>query len=350
MKIQIINSESENSSFSSRTFFRDIFDYFASLLKDEPIEWGKDGNILAINQVDLESMQEIPWQEFNLISAETCQQIYDLSYKLDYTKAYIFVTESWVDSESLKTKFHGLPLIAHYAVFNEVFNYGSELFAAKSHITALPQMTEPPEYKFFSLVGRKSNLRSRFIYELTKQDLSNCLVKYNGTPVGNSNAPVDLDRLDYKSGFYGYSHHYGMSTPSKLIQASLYNNFKAEVQFETDASGGQGWDLDEYHVTEKTLKPLIMGKPCIMFGPVGYHAWLDQFGIDLGLGNFDTDYDSVESDVERMCAIVDYIKQVDFTKVQPNQELHDKNIIGLHKLSNLSKSNALDLYRRIRKL
>lgn len=346
MKIQVSQSE----SFASNNFFRDVFEYFTTLFGDEPIEWGAEGNILAVTNVELNSLNQIAWQDVNLIAAETCQQIYDLAYKLDYTKAYIFVTESWADIEFLKTKFYGLPLIAHYAVFNEVFNYGSELFAAKSHITALPQMTEPPEYKFFSLIGRKSNLRTRFIYELIKQDLSDCLVRYNSDQVGNSDAPAELDQLNYKSGFYGDSHHYGMSTPSKLIQASLYNNFKAEVQFETDASGGQGWDLVEYHVTEKTLKPLIMGKPCIMFGPVGYHTWLDQFGIDLGLGNFDTDYDLVESDVERMCAVVDYIKQIDFTKVQPNQELHDKNIIGLHKLSNLSKANTLDLYRRIRAL
>lgn len=350
MKIQIINPNSETGSFATRSFLRDIIDYFSTLFGDEPIEWGAEGTILAVNQIDLDSMQEIPWQDINLIAAETCQQIYDLSYKLDYTKAYIFVTESWADLDSLKDKFYGLPLIAHYPIFNEVFNYGYELFSPKSHITALNVSQEPPLYDYFSLIGRKSSLRSRFIYELCKQDLSNCLVKYNGNIAGNSGAPQQFDRLDYKSGFYGDTYHYGMSTPSKLIQASLYNNFKAEVQFETDSCGGQGWDLVEYHVTEKTLKPLIMGKPCIMFGPVGYHQWLAEFGIDLGLGNFESKYDSIKSDSDRMCKIVDYISQVDFSAVQPNSRLHGQNMLGLHKLCDLSKANTLALYRRIRAL
>lgn len=346
MKIQVLS----NGGFSQNNFFRDLFEYFTTLLGDDPIEWGSEGKILAVTNVDLESLQEIHWADVNLIAAETCQQIYDLSYKLDYTKAYIFVTESWVEPSSLKDKFYGLPLIAHYAVFNEIFNYGSELFSAKSHITALEPSVEQPEYNFFCLIGRQTNLRRRFIYEIAKQDLSKCLVKYNSEIIGNSGAPAKFDCLDYKSGFFGSDHHYGMSTPSKLIQSSLYNNFKAEVQFETDATGGQGWDLIEYHVTEKTLKPLIMGKPCVMFGPVGYHIWLKQYNIDLSLGNFKTNFDSIENDQQRVATVASLIDEIEFDKVVPNVQQHQQNILGMHQLCDLSKQNTLSLYRQLRLL
>lgn len=353
MKIKIINPNLESCTFSPRNFFRDTFDHFSIVLKDTTIEWSNEGKILAITNVDLDTLFDIPWEETNIIFAETCQQIYDLSYKLDYSKAYIFVTESYADIVSLKSKFHGLPLIAHYGIFNEIFNYGTEMFSITSHMTMLKKNIEPPVHDFFCLIGRQTNLRSRFMYELAKHDLENCLVKYNGKTIGNSGAPGNLDLLDYKNGFFNTEDtdfYLGMRLPSKLIQSSLYNNFKFELQIETDSTGGQGWDIVEYHVTEKTIKPLIMGKPCMMLGPVNYNTWLANYGIDLGLGNFDHKWDSIESDQQRATAIIDSVKAVNANLVQPNVEQHQKNIIGMHRLCEFSRQNTLDLYHQIRLL
>jgi hypothetical protein len=237
-------------------------------------------------------------------------------------------------------------------VLNEVFNYGYELFSIKSHISALEKPKELPEHDFFCLIGRQSNLRGRFIHSLTQHDLSNSLVKYNGSVIGNSGAPEEFDHLDYKNGFFDASTQLGINgmTPSKIIQSSLYNNFKAELQFETDSVGGRGWDLTEYHVTEKTLKPLIMSKPCMMYGPVGYLQWLRSVGIDLGHGNFDINYDSIVNDQQRAVAVAEQIKHVDFGKVVPSTEQHHSNLVGLHRLCDLSKENTVNLYRHIKRL
>jgi hypothetical protein len=352
MKIRILNPNLDKCTVIPGHFFRNTFDYFSTLFNDEPITWGDQGDILAVTNVDLSRLDEIPWAETNIIFAETCQQIYDLSYRLDSTKAYIFVTESWADFDHLKEKFYGIPLIAHYAVLNEVFNYGYELFSVNSHISGLEKSKELPEHDFFCLIGRQSTLRARFIYELVKHNLSNSLVKYNGTVIGNSGAPEEFDRLDYKNGFFNNDAQSSTNrmTPSKIIQSSLYNNFKAELQFETDSIGGQGWDLIEYHVTEKTLKPLIMGKPCMMYGPVGYLQWLQTFGIDIGHSNFDIDYDSIVNDQQRVVAVAEQIKQVDFDKVVPSTKQHHSNLVGLHRLCDLSKENTVNLYRHIRRL
>jgi hypothetical protein len=177
-------------------------------------------------------------------------------------------------------------------------------------------------------------------------------VKYNGSVIGNSGASEKLDCLDYKSGFFDTEVDPTIlgTVPSKLVQSSLYNNFKAEVQFETDSVGGRGWDLTEYHVTEKTLKPLIMGKPCVMYGPVGYLQWLRTFDIDLGHGNFDINYDSIANDQQRARAVVEQIKKIDFGKVVPSTEQHHRNIVGLHKMCNFSKENTVNLYHHIRRL
>jgi hypothetical protein len=352
MKIRILNSDSDKCTIVPGHFFRDIITYFSKMFKDSAIEWGNSGDILAVTNVDLDREYNIQWAEINIVFAETCQQIYDLSYRLDQTKAYIFVTESWVNFDHLKEKFYGLPLIAHYAVFNEVFNYGYELFSIKSHISTLEKPKELPEHDFFCLIGRQSTLRGRFIHSLTQHDLSNSLVKYNGSVIGNSGASEKFDRLDYKNGFFDTSTQIGVNgiTPSKVIQSSLYNNFKAELQFETDSVGGQGWDLIEYHVTEKTLKPLIMSKPCMMYGPVGYLQWLQTFGIDLGHGNFDVKYDSIVNDQQRAAAVAEQVKQVDFDKVGPSTEQHHSNLVGLHRLCDLGKENTVNLYHHIRRL
>lgn len=351
MKIQVLDPNSTVGLIAQNSFFRDIFDYYAKIQKDDPIEWVKEGGkILVVSITDLQSFEEIHWLDVNLVVAETCQQIYDFSYRLDYTKSYIFVSESWADLNDLKNKFYGLPLVDHYAIFNEIFNYGSELFTPKSHITALEPLLEEPEYDFFCLIGRPSQLRHKFMHSLVKQDLSKSLVKYNGLIAGNSGAPAKFDSLDYRRGFYGGENHIGMYTPSKLIQSSLYNNFKLEVQFETDACGGQGWDLIEYHVTEKTLKPLIMGKPCVMFGPKGYHTWLAQVGIDLGHGNFTTDFDQTEDDYTRSMEVVKIVSQIDFSKVTASKSQKDKNWLGMYQLCNLSKTNTIELYRRLRRI
>ena len=349
MKIKLINHNSEQSHLKPGSFFRATMDFFSDLFQDEPITWGESGSIFAITNFELDEYNIIPWEELNIICAETCQQIYDNIYKIDKTKSYIFLSESYVDLDHLKQKFLGIPIIAHYAVLNEIFNYGTELFSPRSYLTTVKRSTDKHDYDFFCLVGRKTNLRSKFMYFLERADISNSLVKYNGVQNHKSKAPNEFDKLDYRTGFYDGSKEYlGMRAPSKLVQQTLYDNFKFEIQIETDSVGGNGWDLIEYHVTEKTIKPLIMGKPCLMFGPVNYNNWLSTFGIDLGHKNFKFDYDSIEDDFDRATAMADYVKTLDFSTVVSSEDTYEKNIIGFNKLCQMSKDNTLEMYKKIK--
>lgn len=351
MKIRILNDDQEDCNIGTNHFYRHLFNDFASRLGDDVIEWGNKGSILAVTNKDLQKLQTIEWQEINLIFAENCQQIFDFAFLLDITKSYIFVTESFVDFEVLKRKFLGFPLIAHYCVLNEVFEYGSLFFNVNTYFSLIEQCAIDTDYQydFFCLIGRQSSLRNKFIHAMSKKDLSRCLLKYNGQVWGNSGADPRLDTLDYKNGFF--PGETSMSVlPSKLIQPSLYQNFRAEIQFETDAIGGQGWDIPEFHVTEKTLKPLIMGKPCMMFGPPGYLSWLQLHGIDLGHGCFDQNYDRIDNDSERLMSMIDVVNTVKWEEVKPNENQLSKNILGLHKLSQLSRQGCVDLYRKLQHL
>lgn len=350
MYIKILNAESNDCHLRVGHFFREIMNFFAEYYLDNQISWGDTGKVLAISNLDFDTtLTDIPWEDVNIICAETCQQIYDNLYRLDKTKAYIFLTESWVDLDHLKEKCYGIPIIAHYSVFNEILNYGSELFQARSYLSTLTNITHSAEYDFFCLIGRKTNLRTNFMFNLSKLDLTNSLVKYNGQMVAGSGALEKFDKLDYRTGFYNPNASYiGMSVPSKLIQEDLYKNFKYEIQFETDSTGGNGWDLIEYHITEKTIKPLIMGKPCLMFGPVNYNSWLSTFDIDLGHGNFDYKYDSIPNDFDRAAGMITYAKDLVPNNIQHNSAQHDKNMLGFLKLCNTSRAACVDMYKKIK--
>lgn len=348
MHIQTIEDESRPQV--SANFFRLFVEYANRYNQREVWTWGKhDSDVLAINEHDLREEFEIPWKKLNLIFAENCQQIYEYAFKLDQTKAYIFVTESWISKEELGIKFHGIPIVKHFCILNEILNYGRELYSPESHLSFIASTTEDPEFDFFCLVGRQSSLRARFISRLATIDLSNSLVKYNGKAMPGSGA-YDHDSFSYNVNSIGgnyYRIETGMTSLPKYIQSKLYSKFKFEVQFETDACGGQGWDVTEYHVTEKTLKPLIMGKPCLMFGPVDYMSWLASWGIDLGHRNFQYNYDNITDDKQRVDEMVAYLKTLDFDKIVPNTEQHQSNMHGFYRLGQLSQRNCAELYQLI---
>lgn len=344
MNIQVLN-EAAGISFD-RNLIIQYIQYCARLTNNFVIDLTtKPCNTLAVTHYDLQDIVNIDWQNLNLIFAETCQQIYDYQYKLDNTKAYVFITESAADFDYLKNKFYGVPIIGHFAIFNEILDYGKELYSVQSHLTTIPKASEQvPNYDFFCLIGRKTNLRGRFVTKMSQLDLEKSLLKYNGKIIEKSGAPHHYDQLDYAAkNFYNdyFKVPSGMTLYSKVVQPQLYQDFKFEVQYETDAYESVGWEISEYHITEKTIKPLIMNKPCLMYGAPNYHRWLASYGIDLGHGNFDVKkFDDVECDESRVDALIKYLGTFDnFDDVMPNNECFKNNIFGLYLLAQFSFDN-----------
>jgi hypothetical protein len=351
INIQTLNAN--NSIVRKQNFAIQYMDYCTEFFLRSPVVYSTNpGKILAVDYTELASHTKINWSAVNVIFAETVQQIYDYRVLLDKNCSYIFVTESWCDLDSLRKKF-AVNILDHCTIFNEVMDYGRELFQFESHLAAIDLQHRPtPEYDFFCLIGRRSNLRSSMINQLAQLDMSQSLIKYHGQVLNNS-AATDCDNFSYEQhNFYNEYHvvQFGLTLLSKLVQPQFYNRFRFEVQVETDPYGEHmGWDLQEFHVTEKTLKPLIMNKPCLMLGPCGYHAWLATHGIDLGHRNFDVDqFDCIEHEHDRMLAMVKLLKQTNFKLVQPSVEQHVHNLAGLHSLADVSKSGARRFEQLIR--
>lgn len=333
-----------------------FFSLSAAIKSHTPISWSTEsGDLLAVDWYDLSNVDHIPWKNVNIVVTETFQQVVDALALFDLNCSYILVTESFADPTVIKNALPNLKIIKTFTRFVEVFEYGQNMFNPVHQHTWAQDLKREPEYDFFSLIGRTSWLRSHMINRLQTFDLTNSLVKYNGKQVGTSLAP-DLDPVNYDPNTFYFSDNTFATTPwlipAKLLPVELYQKFYFEVQHETDPYYGKGWQIAEFHLTEKTIKPLIMGVPCLMLGAPGYNTWLlESFGIDLSLKQFDMYFDKISNNMQRLdlmlCQLPDLIKR----KISLNtQESYAKNMAGFWKLRDFNLQQFRELYNLLQSL
>ena len=328
----------------------------AAIKSHSPITWSTEsGNVLAVDWYDLAHLTSIPWKDVNIVVTETFQQVVDALALFDTERSYILITESFADPAVVKNALPDLKIIKTFTRFIEVFEYGQNMFNPVNQYTWAQDIKREPEYDFFSLIGRTSWLRSHMINRLNTFDLSNSLVKYGGKQLDTSKAP-DLDAINYDPSKFYFSDNTFKSTPwlipAKLIPSELYQKFYFEVQHETDPYYGKGWQITEFHVTEKTIKPLIMGVPCLMLGAAGYNTWLlDSFGIDLSLGQFDMYFDKITNNMQRLDLMLSQMPWLIKRKISLNtRDQHAKNLMGFNKLRDFNLQQFRELYTLIQSL
>jgi hypothetical protein len=336
---------------------KEFFSLSASIKSHDQISWSiSDGDILAVDWADLGRCTSIPWKDVNLVVTETFQQVVDAINLFDTTRSYILVTESYADPAVVKSALPTLKIIDTFTRFVEVFEYGRSMFNPVHQFIWAQDFKREPKYDLFSLMGRTSKSRSYLIQQLSKFDLENSLVKYNGKQHPKSKAP-DLDPINYNVDLFYSSNNTFADTPwlipAKIIPTALYQQFYFEVQHETDPyNGGNGWQIAEFHLSEKTIKPLIMGVPCLMLGAVGYNTWLlESFGIDLSLGQFDMDFDKIKDNATRTHSMVRQLPELIKNKVSLNtQHQHAKNLLGFNKLRDFNLQQYRNLYNLVSSL
>jgi hypothetical protein len=267
-----------------------------------------DVDVLWINEVELQLMQglkqPIPWRDINVILAETYWQIQHYRELLDPSKRYITVCDSWAEAADIQAAFPDLDFVANFTWFNDPNFFLDRLTFNDAWFRPVSKSTQSRPYRTFGLIGRKDAYRDRLILSLRKKYLKNSLIKYAGQVV-ISDMP-DLDTWSFADPTFhrptGEDHRYGCYQP----QMALYENFQFETAIETTAWIKGGWPIPEYTITEKTLRPMLLGMPCLMLAPAGYHRWLNEtWGIDLGLGCFTHTSDGVSSDHLRLGQFVD---------------------------------------------
>jgi len=204
---------------------------------------------------------------------------------------------------------------------------------------------EPKKYIANALLGGQSRYRGRILSQLRSNNLlEQCLVNYHARSLVTdeqrkhferetlqSYRSPDLDQLDnqtfVKVAFDSDSNTGNTCRPipdtkpfqnawvSQLIPYEIYNNCYICIVTETEGSP------DEFFVSEKIAKPLILGQPFVVFGGYKYLEHLRNLGIQTFAPYIDESYDNIKDYNKRVDTIIDSVKKF--------ASLHDHDRIKL---------------------
>jgi hypothetical protein len=315
----------------------DIFEFFNNVPKD-----------FRFREVfDFDDYEEKNFQDINVIVVETLNQFTTIVNKLDSSKKYIIFSESYWDAED---QFVDLDYELIYMPWdlidcqNRLANRSNLYF----HLIDLDMLSKyKPKYDFLCLAGRSKLWRDKFINKLqTELDLENSLTSYYGKCLGNSDL-LKLDipykrsdsKVEFEEKFYqplnvpGTDYKYNLSYFTKN---ELFYSTKFSVVVETEAL------LKEYHITEKTIKCLILGHPFVVMGTPGYLKFLHDLGFTTYSDIFDESYDSIQDLESRMDAVINVIQklQTQVFDINKLRNIQNKNLNAFIKLRHI------DIYKK----
>lgn len=306
------------NSFKSFLDHIDYFQYVNHIKNGDPvIKFIFDENGIPIVDV-FELYKDTPSIKFgklNIIVVETLRQFLSIQDSLDHSKRYIVFSESLWDVSKNKTASEYELIFMPWDLVdcqNRLANRSNLYF----HLLDLNFFNNyTPNYEFLCLVGRSKEWRDIFVEKLQQNiDLSNTLTSYYGQNLGNSKLleiDIPYDRNNSKSEFddkfyrpiriQGTDIQYNLSYFTKN---ELFYQTKFSVVVETEA------ELEEYHITEKTIKCLILGHPFVVVGTPGYLNFLHKLGFITYNKIFDESYDKILDLNDRMDAVINLISQL----------------------------------------
>lgn len=283
----------------------------------------------------------IKFQEINIIFTETLRQLLSIQDRLDNTKKYIIFSESHWDVKKYSFKYDYELIYVPWDIIDCQYRLAnrSNLYYHLHNLNLLD--TYSPTFDFLCLAGRAKPWRDKFISKLSnKINLSNSLTSYYGKSIGN-NKLLDIDipydrvnsKTEFENKFYKQQiipNTHIKYTLSNLTKNELFYNTKFSIIVETEA------ELEEYHVTEKTMKCLILGHPFVVIGTPFYLKYLHSLGFTTYNSIFDESYDNILDLQDRMDAVINLVKklsQVSFNKTELIN-IHQNNLIAFLKLQN----------------
>jgi hypothetical protein len=281
------------------------------------------------------------FQDTNIIVVETLNQFLNIVNKLDLTKKYIIFSESYWDVKKYDLNLDYELIYMPWDLVdcqNRLSNRSNLYF----HLIDLDfGLRYKPQYDFLCLVGRSKTWRDKFIEKLaSKVDLSNSLTSYYGKCLGNEKL-LDIDiayersnsKLEFENKFYqpikipGTNFKYNLSYFTKN---ELFYSTKFSVVVETEA------ELEEYHITEKTIKCIMSGHPFVVMGTPKYLKFLHSLGLTTYNDLFDESYDSIYDIEDRMESVISLVQklQTKVFDVKKLQDIQNRNLNALIKLRN----------------
>jgi hypothetical protein len=110
---------------------------------------------------------------------------------------------------------------------------------------------------------------------------------------------------------------------------------------------------DNHFLSEKSWKPLILGKPYIMVGPPGYYKQVQKYGFKLYDELFDYSFDSIQDETERIQKIVyeiSKLKEENYTelylKIKDKVEYNRNLAISITESDEYISNEFINFYKK----
>ena len=324
------------------TIFKEMTIALSAYEKYSAIEFGT----LTINQIfidDINGIPIIPYYDSAAIIAENSNIIiidmitegYNITnHFLSYPKhkKYILFSNGWWDSSiDLGIDY----ILVHWNYF--LYDYIKRL--TSSNILDYFQNIqyeyfEPKEFIFSSLIGSKRIWRDKLVNLIENNiQFDNYILNYAGDELNQSSRHLDINyNFEKFNSYTKIIDHYSISSS---IPIRLYNKTKILLIVETTCE-----DINEFHLTEKTIKVLLSGMPFIVVGSYNFLKHLH----DLGFKTFDKiwseEYDDIKNSDDRLTEIVMLLNWI--SKMEWNNQLIDQfKEISYYNKSQLLNANSI---------
>ncbi len=258
--------------------------------------------------------------------------------KLDSSVKYLVISESWWDVNFYEFDFdYKLIFISWDLIdFQRRLAIRDNLYYYMIDLDMLDNYA--PKYDFLCLIGMNKDWRNNFVDKLLKTDVSNSLISYYGKCLGHTDLlNLDLfytrsDKLDdFENKFYNNNtvNEFGHAVNlSYSVNLELFNKSKFSLVVETVAKHF------EYHLTEKTLKCLILGHPFVVMGSWQFLRFLHQLGFKTYNEIFDESYDEISDLNARMQAVINLVNTLKTKHFDINtlKKIQNHNLVNFMRL------------------
>lgn len=213
-------------------------------------------------------------------------------------KKYIFFSNAqWDRNLDLGIEYE--LVVSNQALYTTIWKFNSPLepnFFVDRHYQ---YETEKPNL-FCSLVGMARPPRNRLVDSILKHlHYDNYILNYHGKELGRPSRNLDIN-FDFD----------GHSSSRMFLHDGL--SFNALLSFPTDLFNTARFNLvvetsqihNDFHLTEKTLKPLFVGQPFVVFADRHHLRHLRTLGFETFGNLWPEDYDEIADLDARIDAII----------------------------------------------
>ena len=197
------------------------------------------------------------------------------------------------------------------------------------------------KFTFVSTIGIENEWRNLLTSKLLSNlKFDNFILNYNGKELKEKSRHYDIS---YNFSEYdSYQDIKEFYTISASIPTEMYNESSILLVAETNA-----YDFEEFHLTEKTIKALLVGIPFIVVGSYKFLYNLKKLGFRTYNELWSEEYDNIQNFDQRTDTIVNLLNTFDLNILKNQKEklieIKNHNRSNFFNLNNLMKTQLSNI-------